>query len=178
MTWKSSHELNPSKPLQSDKKPLHIQVIALQWKWLFLYPELGIATINFVQFPEKIPINFEITSDAPMNSFWIPQLGGQIYAMPAMRSKLHLIADEIGDFRGVSANISGVGFSRMTFTARSSLPEDFANWVKSVRSSSKELTWDEYEQLLNPTTDNPLTTYLLPQNDLFDRVIMKYMTPQ
>ena len=93
ITWKSTHELNPFTPIRNDKKPVVIQVVALQWKWLFIYPEEKIATINFIQFPEKTPIDFEITADAPMNSFWIPQLGGQIYAMPAMRSKLHLIAD-------------------------------------------------------------------------------------
>ena len=128
-TWKSSHELNPFKPIASDKKPISIQVIALDWKWLFIYPEQGIATVNFVQFPEKTPVNFEITSDAPMNSFWIPQLGGQIYAMPAMRSKLHLIATEPGSFRGVSANISGRGFAGMRFTAKSSSDEEFDQWV-------------------------------------------------
>ena len=133
-TWKSSHDLNPFKPIESEKKPLAIQVVALHWKWLFIYPEQGIATVNFVQFPEKTPINFEITSDAPMNSFWIPQLGGQIYAMPAMRSKLHLIANEIGSFRGVSANISGKGFAGMTFTAKSSSEEDFDAWVQSGKT--------------------------------------------
>ena len=118
ITWKSSHELNPFRPIQSDVKPIKIQVVALQWKWLFIYPEQNIATVNYVEFPEKTPINFEITADAPMNSFWIPQLGGQIYAMPAMRSKLHLIANEEGTFRGCSSNISGKGFAGMVFTAK------------------------------------------------------------
>ena len=98
-TWKSSHELNPFKPIENGTKPITIQVVSLDWKWLFLYPEQGIATINYVQFPEKTPINFAITSDAPMNSFWIPKLGGQIYAMPGMRSKLHLIANESGSYQ-------------------------------------------------------------------------------
>lgn len=87
LTWESSHRLNPFKPIDTGVKPIEIQAVALDWKWLFIYPEQGIATVNFVQFPEKTPINFEITADAPMNSFWIPQLGGQIYAMPAMRLK-------------------------------------------------------------------------------------------
>jgi len=177
ITWKSSHELNPFKPLDSDKKPLVIQVLALEWKWLFIYPEQGIATVNFFQFPEKTPINFEISADAPMNSFWIPQLGGQIYAMPAMRSKLHLIASEVGVFRGCSAHISGEGFSGMNFDAKSSSQEDFDRWVKSVKQSSNNLNLDEYNQLAKPSSYNPVTSYVLMQQDLFDRIVMKYHMP-
>jgi cytochrome o ubiquinol oxidase subunit 2 len=177
ITWKSSHELNPFKPIVTGKKPITIQVVALEWKWLFIYPEQGIAVINFVQFPEKTPINFEITSDAPMNSFWIPQLGGQIYAMPAMRSKLHLIANEPGCFRGCSANISGTGFAGMKLTAKSSSEEDFSQWVQSIRQSSKSLDLDEYHYLLRPSEYDPVSYYILMQEDLFDRILMKYMLP-
>jgi cytochrome o ubiquinol oxidase subunit II len=177
ITWRSSHELNPFRPIVTDKKPLTIQAVALQWKWLFIYPEQGIAVINFVQFPEKTPIRFEITSDAPMNSFWIPQLGGQIYAMPAMRSKLHLIANEPGSFRGCSANISGDGFAGMKFIAQSSSEEDFNQWVHTVRQSPKNLNLDEYQLLLTPSEFDPVAYYLLAQEDLFDRIIMKYMQP-
>ncbi len=176
-TWKSSHDLNPFKPIVTGKKPIEIQVVALDWKWLFLYPEYGIATVNFIQFPENTPINFEITSDAPMNSFWIPQLGGQIYAMPAMRSKLHLIASETGSFRGVSANISGKGFSGMTFIAKSSTDEEFDQWVRWVKQSPKRLDRVAYEQLLKPTEYHPAEYYLLLQEDLFDQILMKYMMP-
>lgn len=177
ITWKSSHELNPFKPIENGKTPLKIQVVALQWKWLFIYPEQNIATINFVQFPEKTPIAFEITSDAPMNSFWIPQLGGQIYAMPAMRSKLHLIANEPGTYRGASANISGDGFAGMSFNAKSSTDEEFSAWVASVKQSSKTLGMSEYNQLVAPTSYDPVSTYVLGQEDLFDKVLMKYMMP-
>lgn len=177
ITWKSSHELNPFKPLDSTTKPLTIQVVALEWKWLFIYPEQGIATINFVQFPEKTPINFEITADAPMNSFWIPQLGGQIYAMPAMRSKLHLIANEVGSYRGASANISGEGFAGMVFTAKSSTDADFNQWVLSVQQSTV-LNLDTYNQLVEPSSYNPVAYYKLGQPNLFDQIMMKYMMPQ
>lgn len=177
ITWKSSHELSPFVPLESNKKPVRIQVVALDWKWLFIYPEEGIATINFIQFPEQTPINFEITADAPMNSFWIPQLGGQIYAMPAMRTKLHLIADEVGVFRGASANISGKGFAGMTFTAQASSQADFEQWVQSMKSSSKQLGLKEYDQLVTPSEYNPVASYVLLQRDLFDQILMKYMTP-
>jgi cytochrome o ubiquinol oxidase subunit II len=177
ITWRSSHELNPFTPIETGKKPMVIQVVALDWKWLFIYPEQKIATVNFVQFPVQTPINFEITSDAPMNSFWIPQLGGQIYAMPAMRTKLHLIANEIGSFRGASANISGIGFAGMTFTAKSSSREDFDQWVQSVEQSPKQLSLDEYQRLVEPSEYDPVSSYVLLQEDLFDRILMKYMAP-
>lgn len=177
ITWKSSHELNPFNPLESDKKPLTIQVVALQWKWLFIYPEQGIATINYVEFPEQTPINFEITADAPMNSFWIPQLGGQIYAMPAMRSELHLIANEPGSYRGVSANISGTGFAGMVFTAKATSDQEFETWVQAMKNSPKKLNFDEYERLVIPSQNNPVDSYVLMDHDLFDEVIMKYMAP-
>ncbi len=177
LTYKSSHELDPFKPIRNGNKPLEIQVVALQWKWLFIYPEQGIATINYVEFPENTPIDFEITADAPMNSFWIPQLGGQIYAMPAMKSKLHLIANEKGTFRGCSANISGEGFAGMTFTAKATSEDDFNKWVNSVRRSSKHLTLAEYEKLVKPSSYDPVVLYKLSAKDLFDQIIMKYNMP-
>lgn len=177
VTWTSSHELNPFKPIENGKKPVAIQVVALEWKWLFIYPEEGIATVNFIQFPEKTPIKFEITADAPMNSFWIPALGGQIYAMPAMRTKLHLIAKEPGNFKGVSANISGEGFAGMTFVAKASSQEEFDQWVHSVKQSQKQLSLDAYNQLVEPSQYQPVSTYVLQKQDLFDWIVMKYMMP-
>lgn len=178
VTWLSSHQLDPYKPLsETTVKPITIQVVALDWKWLFIYPEEKIATVNFFQFPEKTPLNFEITSDAPMNSFWIPQLGGQIYAMPGMRTKLHLIADEPGSFRGSSANISGKGFAGMVFTAKSSSREEFDQWVKSVQGSSETLGVGEYKLLAKPSEYNPEAFYTLKEDQLFDQIVMKYMMP-
>jgi len=177
ITWRSTHELNPFKPIENGKKPVAIQVVALDWKWLFIYPEQGIATVNFVQFPEKTPINFAITSDAPMNSFWIPQLGGQIYAMPAMRSKLHLIANETGRFKGVSANISGRGFAGMRFIAEASTDAEFDAWVGKVKASGKHLNLETYNQLASPSEYHPVEYFILDKNDLFDQVLMKYMSP-
>ncbi len=177
ITWKSTHELNPFKPLESSKKAVTIQVVALNWKWLFIYPEQGIATVNYVQFPEKTPINFEITADAPMNSFWIPQLGGQIYAMPAMRTKLHLIADETGTFRGMSANISGEGFSGMNFSAKATTELEFEQWVQKVRQSSQSLSLKKYNELVEPSQYNSVELYSLPNRDLFEQILNKYMMP-
>lgn len=178
VTWKSSHDLSPFKPIESDKKPLTVQVVALQWKWLFIYPEQKIASINFLQIPEKTPISFEITADAPMNSFWIPQLGGQIYAMPAMRSKLHLIADEVGEYRGCSSNLSGDGFAGMDFIAKSCSENDFNKWVQQAKKSQQRLSLDEYTTLVEPSQNNDVSLYSLTENDLFEEILKKYTAPK
>lgn len=177
LTWIKTEELDPYKPLESDKKPLTIQVIALDWKWLFIYPEEKIASLNFLQFPRDVPLHFEITADAPMNSFWIPHLGGQIYAMPAMKTQLNLIANDVGDFRGSSANLSGEGFSGMHFIARASSEEDYHEWIQSVKQSPKALGRDEYNKLATPSQNNPVEIYQLKDDDLFNQILMKYMHP-
>jgi cytochrome o ubiquinol oxidase subunit 2 len=177
-TWLGTYHLDPFRKIDPSRKPLKIQVVALQWKWLFIYPEEKIASLNFLQFPANVPIHFEITSDAPMNSFWIPQLAGQIYAMPKMKTQLHLIADTVGDYRGSSANISGVGFAHMHFIARASNEEDFHKWVEEAKQSTHTLNWQSYEQLAQPTTDNPPTPFRLEDENLFEQIIMKYMHPQ
>lgn len=178
LTWIKTYELDPYKPLASDKKTMTIQVVALQWKWLFIYPEEKIAAVNFLQFPTGTPVHFEITADAPMNSFWIPDLGGQIYAMPKMRTELHLIADEAGDFRGSSANISGEGFSGMNFITRASTEENYHLWVESAKKTANNLNWDEYKKLAAPSQNNAVEIYQLKDEKLFDRIIMKFMHPQ
>jgi cytochrome o ubiquinol oxidase subunit 2 len=170
LTYIKTDQLDPYKPIPSDKKPMTIQVVALQWKWLFLYPEEGIASVNFLQFPVGTPIRFEITADAPMNSFWIPHLGGQIYAMPGMKTLLHLIADQEGDYRGSSANLSGAGFSGMNFIAKASTEEEYRAWVREARRGERIA----YEELAKPSTDNPVELYQ-SRDDLFDQIIMKYM---
>lgn len=177
LTWTSTHALNPYKEIVNGRKPLNIQVLALDWKWLFIYPEQGIATVNYVQFPKDTPLVFSISSDAPMNSFWIPQLGGQIYAMPGMTTKLNLIANEEGNFRGLSANISGKGFAGMVFRAVSSTDEEFENWVSKVQSSASYLSSEEYEKLAKPSENNPVTFYSGVSDGLFNRIVMKYMGP-
>ncbi|MFW2055688.1 ubiquinol oxidase subunit II [Acinetobacter haemolyticus] len=134
LTWWGSHKYDPYRPLESDKAPLTIQVIAEQFKWIFIYPEQNIATVNEVRFPEQTPVSFKITSNFTMNSFFIPQLGGQIYAMAGMQTHLHLLADEPGVFRGISANYSGYGFSQMRFKAHSVTDAEFAQWVEAVKS--------------------------------------------
>lgn len=177
ITWQSTHELDPYKPIVSDTKQLNIQVVSLEWKWLFIYPELGVASVNYLPIPAKTPISFQITSDAPMNSFWIPNLGGQVYAMSGMSTKLHLEADEVGTYRGSSANISGEGFAGMTFDAQSMTKADFDAWVQRAVGSSNMLTYDSYGVLAKPSKNNPPATYMLMDNNLYNKIIMKYMTP-
>lgn len=178
VTWIETVRLDPFRPLNSDKKPLTIQVVALQWRWLFIYPEEKIATINFFQIPEKVPVHFEITADAPMNSFWIPQLGGQIYAMPKMKTELHLIADKKGDFRGSSANLSGDGFARMHFIAKASSEKDYEEWIKSIKNQNdSELNLEKYNELALPSENSSVSFYNLKDDDLFDKILMKYMHP-
>lgn len=178
ITWVKTHELDPYKPIDSHQKPMTIQVVALQWKWLFIYPEDKIATVNFLQIPTETPIHFEITADAPMNSFWIPHLGGQIYAMPKMKTELNLMADEAGDFRGSSANLSGEGFAGMHFITRASSEEDFQKWLKAAKETTNLLDFKTYDRLAAPSQDSPVETYQLKDEKLFDRVIQKYMHPQ
>lgn len=178
ITWKSSHELDPFKPLVSNVPPVSIQVVALDWKWLFIYPEQGIATVNFVQFPKDTPVNFSITADAPMNSFWIPQLAGQIYAMAGMGTKLHLMASEEGEYAGLSSNYSGAGFSGMKFVAKASSQEEFDTWVNMVRQAPASLSEYEYRELAKKSRNNPVTYYSSVKEGLYDSIIMKYMGPK
>jgi cytochrome o ubiquinol oxidase subunit 2 len=178
ITWNSSHDLDPFKPLSASAKPMHIQVIALQWKWLFIYPEQNIASINYVQLPVNTPIDFEITSDAPMNSFWIPQLGGQIYAMPGMSTHMHLMAGRAGDYTGRSANISGTGFARMTFTARAASSQEFNKWTTKTTASNNPLSTYSYDQLSRPgTLDHPVY-FSSVDGSIYNTVVNKYMGPQ
>ncbi|MEN8991376.1 ubiquinol oxidase subunit II [Avibacterium paragallinarum] len=139
LTWWGSHKYDPYRPLESDKAPLTVQVIAEQFKWIFIYPEQGIATVNEMRFPEKTPVSLRITSNFTMNSFFIPALGGQIYAMAGMQTHLNLLADELSPaegFRGFSSNYSGYGFSQMRFRAHSVTDTQFAEWVSAVKAGN------------------------------------------
>ncbi len=183
MTWRTSHELDPYKPVQvmvnqTEVKPITIEAVALDWKWLFIYPDQHVATVNFVQIPVNTPIRFLITSDAPMNSFDVPQLAGQIYAMAGMQTKLYIVASEAGDYKGQSSNFSGDGFSGMKFVVRAGSDQDFTRWLNTVKkSSSQNLTKAAYNQLAAPSENNPVTYYSGVDPDLFNQILMKYMMP-
>lgn len=176
ITWRSSHYLEPSKPLESEQKTMTIEVVALNWKWLFIYPEQKIATINEVAFPKDVPVLFKLTSDDVMNSFFIPRLGSQLYAMPAMVTRLHLIANETGNYKGVAASYSGEGFSEMKFTAKA-LPtqESFNEWVETVKSSTYSISdFDDYRLLAKPSIAEPVTYFSHVPDNLFNAVVMQY----
>lgn len=178
VAWKSSHELDQSRPIYSSVMPLKVQVVAMDWKWLFIYPDHGIATVNYFEFPANRPVDFQITSDAPMNSFWIPSLGGQIYAMAGMSTQLHLIASLTGSYAGSSANLSGQGFAGMKFKAVSVSDIDFNDWVGQVSQSVGKLDMSSYYKLAAPSQDNPPANYAVTDPNVYDKVIMKYMAPR
>ncbi len=173
--WPATHRLEPRKSLVSDAKPITIQVVAMRWKWLFIYPEQNIATVNFVQIPTDTPVRFVLTADeAPMSSFWIPHLGGQLYAMTGHINPLNLLAETAGDYPGSAAEINGDGFAGMKFTARASSNEEFDLWVQDVQRSSDILDSTEYASLLKPSESNPAAYYSSVVGDLYDKVLMKY----
>ncbi|MFT4070174.1 ubiquinol oxidase subunit II [Paraburkholderia sp.] len=174
LTWRTTHELDPYRPLESQVKPINVEVVALDWKWLFIYPDLGIASVNQLAIPVGTPVNFRITSDTVMNSFFIPQLGGQIYAMAGMQTRLHLIADHAGDYAGLAANFSGKGFSDMKFRTLATSPEDFNAWVTKVRASSDRLDMDRYHAVSEPSEKDPVRYFSTVDPKLFNNIIARY----
>lgn len=173
--WSSTHRLDPRKAINSGAKPITIQVVALRWKWLFIYPSQNIATVNFIQVPTGTPLQFELTADeTPMSSFWIPNLGGQLYAMTGHMNKLNLIAQTPGDYPGSSAEINGAGFAGMKFIARAGTKQDFDQWVHTVKLSSQVLDSAEYQKLLTPSESNPTAFYARTNASLYQNLLIKY----
>lgn len=178
ITWVTTHQLDPYKPIASNVPPLKVQVVALQWKWLFLYPDHNVASVNELRIPAGTPVNFEITADAPMSAFWIPSLGSQTYAMNGMTSKLSLIADKPGTYRGTNTNINGEGYADMHFNAIAmSTRDEFNKWVDSVRGDgdNKYLTSGSYKELAEQSKANPVTYYRLDEKALYTEIMNKYM---
>ncbi|HEY1609902.1 MAG TPA: ubiquinol oxidase subunit II [Paraburkholderia sp.] len=174
LTWKTSHELDPYKPLEAKAKPINVEVVALNWKWLFIYPDLGIATVNQLAMPVGTPVNFQVTSDAVMNSFFIPQLGSQIYAMAGMQTRLHLIADEAGDYAGISSSYSGKGYSDMKFRALAMSDQDFDAWVAKVKAGQQPLSMDRYATMAEPSEKDPVQYFSSVDPKLFRNIVGKY----
>lgn len=143
----------PNPP--SKQKPITIQVVSLDWKWLFIYPEEKMATVNYVEIPEKVPVQFVLTSDAPMNSFWVPQLGGQMYTMPGMEMYIWLQADKPGVYEGKGANFTGKGFAHMTFQVVAKSHSEYKAWIQKVKASSPPLTHDKYKELAKKSVMKP-----------------------
>ena len=177
VAWVGSHDLDPPKPIASAMKPVRVQVVSLDWKWLFIYPEQGIATVNQLTIPVGTPVSFELTSSGVMNSFWVPQLGGQIYTMAGMTTRLHLQADHPGTYRGVSANYSGDGFADMRFNVDAVPTEKFAQWVDAARSAGPVLDAQVYADLAKPSKAVAPFTYRTVAPRLFDGIVSSVMQP-
>src|SRR3990167_10242154 len=161
-TWIYTHKLDPYRPLAADENTVMIEAVALDWKWLFIYPQQHIAVINYLEIPVNKPVRLFITSDAPMNSLEIPRLAGQIYAMTGMQTKLNLMATQIGVYTGLSTNFSGNGFSGMNFKVHVVSKEEYAAWVKTVEKATNHLTMDAYNELIKPSKKNPALFFSNP----------------
>jgi len=169
--WLGSHQLDPRAPIPGKSDPLRVDVVALDWKWLFIYPDHGVATVNQLVIPAGTPVEFRLTSATVMNSFFVPQLGSQIYAMGGMITHLHLLADKPGEYPGFSANFSGDGFSGMRFVVKSVPAADFNAWVAQARGTGSGLDDASYAELAKPSQDVPATTYRSVEPKLFERIL-------
>lgn len=180
ITWITTHKLDPYRPLDridaqravpADVKPLVVEVVALDWKWLFLYPEQGIATVNELAAPVDRPIEFKITASTVMNAFYIPDLAGMVYAMPGMETKLHAVINKAGVYQGLSANYSGGGFSDMRFKFHGLSNEDFDRWVADNKKTGQTLDRAGYLSLEQPSHREPVRHYATVASDLYDAIL-------
>jgi len=174
VTVKYTYALEPSKPIESAKEPITIQVTSLDWKWLFKYPDEDIATVNYIKIPEDVPIKFQLTSDTAMNSFWVPQLGGQIYTMSGMAMTLFLQADEQGSYFGSGANFTGKDFAQMTFKVDATSEEEYKAWIEEVKAKSPSLTMEGFEKLTEPGTSDVQLFSSFPEG-LFNKIVKQYV---
>ncbi|WP_413060892.1 ubiquinol oxidase subunit II [Sphingomonas carotinifaciens] len=175
--WIGSHEYDPPKPIASRARTMTVEVVSLDWKWLFIYPEQGIATVNRLVLPVGVPVRFRITSATVMNSFFVPQLGSQIYAMAGMDSTLHLRADRPGRYRGLSAHYSGEGFADMDFIAQAVPPAAFAQFVTAARGQGPALDWPGFVALNKQSTDVTPYSYRAVQPRLYDIIVARSGAP-
>ncbi|MEO6247269.1 MAG: ubiquinol oxidase subunit II [Sphingomicrobium sp.] len=185
LTWSSTHLLDPFRPidkvagqaLDPKVRPLHIQVVSLDWKWLFIYPEQGIATVNELALPVNRAVRFDITSTNMMNTFYAPTLAGMIYAMPGMQSTLHAVLNRPGEYEGFSANYSGAGFSDMRFKLRGMDQAGFDRWVTEAKGSRRSLATADYLALVRPSEKVPAMRFATVQPGLFDRIVNRCAIP-
>jgi cytochrome o ubiquinol oxidase subunit II len=175
IAWTGSHDLDPPAPLAETTAPLDIEVISLDWRWLFIYPHEGIASLNRLVVPAGVPLRFRLTSTTVMNSFFVPQLGSQIYAMPNMVTRLNLEADQPGTFEGLSAQFSGDGFSDMRFDLVSTEPEAFQDWVNATKTRGGVLDAKTFDELDRPAKADGAQTYAQVSEGLFDRISTSHM---
>ena len=187
LTWIGTHTLDPYRPLDrldaartipQGTRPLKVQVVALDWKWLFVYPDYGIATVNELAAPVDVPIDFQITASSVMNSFFIPALAGQIYAMPGMETQLHAVINRPGDYEGFSANYSGAGFSDMRFRFSGMSQQDFDSWIARLKSEGGSLAAADYQRLAQPSTREPVRHYAQVDPHLYHSILMQNMSTE
>jgi cytochrome o ubiquinol oxidase subunit 2 len=171
VAWFGSRDLDPFKPLPGKGKPVEIQVVALDWKWLFIYPEEGVASVNGPAVPVGVPVHFTITSSGVMNSFFVPRLGSQIYAMAGMATQLWLQADQSGTFNGLSSNFSGQGFSDMRFDLKALPADDYAKWIAGAKASGADLDRARYAELVKPSINVSPSVYRSVEPRLFESIV-------
>jgi len=175
LTWVKTYELDPYKPLKSDVMPVRIEVVSTDWNWLFIYPDYNIAVVNQVVFPVNTPLSFRITSASVMTSFFIPQLGSQMYAMAGMQTRLNLMANDTGVYEGHNQEYSGNGYVNMHFEARTITQAEFEVWIQKAKQSSDSLSMERYHALIKPNVDYPITIFSHVKPNLFDTIVMEYM---
>lgn len=176
VAWVGAHELDPAKPLGS-QDPLNVQVVSLDWKWLFIYPDEHVASVNRLVIPAGVPVHFDLTSASVMNAFFIPQLGSMIYTMNGMRTRLNLIADAPGTFAGLSSHYSGDGFSTMHFEVQALPAGGFSDWVNATRGSGPALTAQSYEDLAKQSLSVTPFTYRDVEPELFQKIVTQLLPP-
>ena len=171
IAWLSSHDLDPPKAIESSVAPLDVEVVSLDWKWLFIYPDAGVASVNKLVLPTATPVRFHLTSASVMNSFFIPQLGSQVYTMTGMATRLNLLVDDPGVYHGLSAQFSGEGFSDMTFEVTALSRQDFEQWLDSTRTEGGTLDAAAYATLMQPSAHDPQHTFATVPAGIFDAIL-------
>ena len=177
VTWIGAHDLDPAKPLQSKEEPLNVQVVSLDWKWLFIYPDQHVASVDRLVVPAGVPIRFALTSGSVMTAFFVPQLGSMIYTMNRMTTHLNLLADDPGTFRGLATQISGDGFASMHFEVEAKSQEDFYAWLGKARADGPELTPESYIELSKQSVVPAPYTFRTVADGLFDKILDQTLPP-
>lgn len=175
LIWNRTYHLDPYRPIDSAAQPVHIEAVSLDWKWLFIYPDEHVAVVNQLVFPANTPLAFRLTSDTVMTSFFIPQLGSQLYAMAGMQTRLHLLADSPGTFFGQNQQFSGSGYADMTFKAVAASPEEYSAWLNTLRQAPEALDLARFEELAKPTAGYPVTYFSAVAPGLFDHILQRHM---
>ena len=177
VAWIGAHRLDPAAPIAGPQKPLRIQAVSLDWKWLFIYPDQKIAGINTLTVPAGVPLQFELSSASVMNAFFIPQFGSMIYTMNGMTSRLNLQVDRPGTYQGLSSHFSGDGFSGMHFDVHAVSPEQFSKWTQEASSAAKSLDAQSYQEIAKPSMDNAQVIYRLADPNLFSSIVTQKLPP-